>query len=127
MGMFMTAVPIAGILGGPISGWIMETMGGRTALANWQWLFLIEGIPSIVMGLFIYTFWVLHFKESGSTGFAGSLALAALMLPIVIRVTDEMLRLVPDELREGGYALGARRPGFAPERGRKYNLGSWSP
>jgi D-galactonate transporter len=50
MGMFMTAVPIAGILGGPVSGWIMESMGnGR--LANWQWLFLLEGIPSIVIGL----------------------------------------------------------------------------
>src|SRR5438552_687899 len=61
------------------------------------------------MCLSLYSFGVLHFKETGSTGSAGSLALAALMLPIVIRVTDEMLRLVPDELREGGYALGARR------------------
>ena len=50
LGAFMTAVPIAGILGGPISGWIMATMGGRSDLANWQWLFLLEGLPSIVMG-----------------------------------------------------------------------------
>src|SRR5262249_31881566 len=46
LGAFMTAVPIAGILGGPISGWIMATMGGRSDLANWQWLFLLEGLPS---------------------------------------------------------------------------------
>ena len=51
MGAFMTAVPIAGILGGPISGWIMASMGGRSDLANWQWLFLLEGLPSIAMGL----------------------------------------------------------------------------
>jgi D-galactonate transporter len=50
-GLFMTSIPVAGILGGPISGWIMGSMGGQTGLANWQWLFLAEGIPSIVMGL----------------------------------------------------------------------------
>jgi sugar phosphate permease len=42
---------IDGILGGPISGWIMASMGGRSDLANWQWLFLLEGLPSIAMGL----------------------------------------------------------------------------
>ena len=50
-GFFMTAVPVAGIVGGPLSGWIMATMGGIGGLANWQWLFLLEGIPSIVAGL----------------------------------------------------------------------------
>jgi D-galactonate transporter len=50
-GYFMTAVPVAGILGGPLSGWIMAKMGGIGGLANWQWLFLLEGIPSIVAGL----------------------------------------------------------------------------
>jgi D-galactonate transporter len=50
-GLFMTSIPVAGILGGPISGWIMGSMDGRTGLANWQWLFLLEGIPSIVIGL----------------------------------------------------------------------------
>jgi D-galactonate transporter len=50
-GWFMTSIPIAGIVGGPISGWIMGAMGGRAGLANWQWLFILEGIPSIVMGL----------------------------------------------------------------------------
>lgn len=50
-GLFMTSIPAAGIVGGPISGWIMGAMGGRAGLANWQWLFLLEGIPPIVMAL----------------------------------------------------------------------------
>ncbi len=67
---------------------------------------VMTGVPSIVMGLFIFTIWVLHF---GYSGLAGSLALACLMLPIVIRSSYEMLRLVPDELRQGSYALGATK------------------
>jgi phosphate transport system permease protein len=58
------------------------------------------------MGLFIYLIWVVHF---GYSGLAGSFALACLMLPIVIRSTYEMLRLVPDSLREGSYALGSTK------------------
>jgi phosphate transport system permease protein len=67
---------------------------------------VMTGVPSIVMGLFIFSIWVLHF---GFSGLAGAFALAALMLPIVIRSTDEMLKLVPDSLREGSYALGASK------------------
>ena len=67
---------------------------------------VMTGVPSIVMGLFIYTIWVLRF---GLSGFAGALALACLMLPVVIRSTEEILRLVPDELRAASLALGARR------------------
>jgi phosphate transport system permease protein len=67
---------------------------------------VMTGVPSIVMGLFIFSIWVLHF---GFSGLAGALALGALMLPIVIRSTDEMLKLVPDTLREGSYALGASK------------------
>jgi phosphate transport system permease protein len=63
-------------------------------------------VPSIVMGLFIFSIWVLHFQFSG---FAGALALGCLMLPVVIRSTDEMLKLVPNPLREGSYALGATK------------------
>jgi phosphate transport system permease protein len=66
---------------------------------------VMAGVPSIVMGLFIYTVWVLRY---GQTGFAGALALACLMLPIVIRSAETALRLVPDELREASAALGAR-------------------
>jgi phosphate transport system permease protein len=67
---------------------------------------VMTGVPSIVMGLFIYTIWVL---KHGLTGFAGALALGALMLPIIIRSTEEMLRLVPADLRRASDALGARR------------------
>jgi len=67
---------------------------------------VMTGVPSIVMGLFIFSIWVLHFQFSG---FAGALALGCLMLPVVIRSTDEMLKLVPNPLREGSYALGATK------------------
>src|SRR2546430_3286042 len=67
---------------------------------------VMTGVPSIVMGLFLFSIWVLHF---GFSGFAGALALACLMVPIVIRSTYEMLRLVPNHLREASYALGATK------------------
>jgi phosphate transport system permease protein len=79
-----------------------RTAGVIRFLAN-----VMTGVPSIVMGLFVYTVWVLRFRSQ--TGFAGSLALACLMLPIVIRSTEEMLRLVPGSLREASLALGASR------------------
>src|SRR5262252_4563727 len=50
---FLTSIPLSAILGGPISGWVMHSMGGRGGLANWQWLFLLEGIPSIVVGVLV--------------------------------------------------------------------------
>jgi phosphate transport system permease protein len=65
---------------------------------------VMTGVPSIVMGLFVYTIWVVNF---GYSGFAGALALACLMLPVVIRSTEEILRLVPAGLREASVALGA--------------------
>jgi phosphate transport system permease protein len=68
---------------------------------------VMTGVPSIVMGLFIFVGIVLVTKER--TGFAGTLALACLMLPVVIRSSEEMLKLVPDELRQASLALGARR------------------
>ncbi|THV42099.1 phosphate ABC transporter permease PstA [Glycomyces buryatensis] len=68
---------------------------------------VMTGVPSIMMGLFIYVSYVIVIGEQ--IGFAGSLALACLMLPIVIRSTEEMLRLVPDELRQASAGLGARK------------------
>jgi phosphate transport system permease protein len=67
---------------------------------------VMTGVPSIIMGLFLFSIWVVHF---GFSGFAGALALGCLMLPIVIRSTYEMLRLVPNSLREGSYAVGATK------------------
>ena len=100
----LMAIPL-GILGGIY----LNEYGGKSPLARFI-RFLSEvmtGVPSIVMGLFIYTLVVLNTGER--TGFAGALALACLMLPIVIRTTDQMLSLVPRELREGSFALGSRR------------------
>ncbi|HEX6476129.1 MAG TPA: phosphate ABC transporter permease PstA [Acidimicrobiales bacterium] len=66
---------------------------------------VMTGIPSIVAGLFIFSFWVLALHQ-GFSGFAAGMALAVLMLPVVGRASEEMLKLVPDELREASYALG---------------------
>lgn len=70
---------------------------------------VMTGVPSIVMGMFVYTAWVVHFGTDGRSAFAAALALACLMLPIVVRTSEEMLRTVPDELRHAGLALGGRR------------------
>jgi phosphate transport system permease protein len=67
---------------------------------------VMTGVPSIIMGLFIFTIWTLHF---GYSAFGGGIALACLMLPVVIRSSEEMLKLVPDSLREGAYAVGATK------------------
>jgi phosphate transport system permease protein len=110
----LMAVPL-GVLGGIY----LNEYGGKRRLAR-VIRFLSEimtGVPSIVMGLFIYTIWVISFDAFGITihgpfgftGFAGALALACLMLPVVIRTTEEILRLVPHDLREGSYALGSRK------------------
>ncbi|HTR95028.1 MAG TPA: phosphate ABC transporter permease PstA [Trebonia sp.] len=97
------AIPL-GVLGAVY----INEYGGKGWLANFISFMadVMTGVPSIVMGLFIYTIWVLHF---GYSGLAGSFALACLMLPIVIRSTYEMLRLVPNHLREASYALGATK------------------
>jgi D-galactonate transporter len=50
---FMTAIPLSGLIGGPVSGWIMATFHGDHGMAGWQWLFLLEGIPSIIIGLVV--------------------------------------------------------------------------
>ena len=68
---------------------------------------VMTGVPSIVMGLFIYVSFVV--VVGAKSAFAGALALACLMVPIVIRSSEEMLRLVPDELRQASLALGARQ------------------
>ena len=66
---------------------------------------VMTGVPSVVVGLFIFTAFVLTLGMERS-GFTASLALTILMLPVVVRSTEEMLRIVPRELREASYALG---------------------
>jgi phosphate transport system permease protein len=102
-----TATVIAVPLG--IAGAIYLNEYGRTRLFARVLRFLanvMAGVPSIVMGLFIYVFWVVPRGVDGLNGFSGALALACLMLPIVVRSSEEMLRLVPQNLRDASYALG---------------------
>jgi phosphate transport system permease protein len=70
---------------------------------------VMTGVPSIVMGLFVAMIWVSAGLHRGYSTLAGALALACLMLPIVIRSSEEILKLVPSELRQASDALGARR------------------
>jgi phosphate transport system permease protein len=97
------AVPL-GILG---AVYVNEYGGNRLLARVVRFMAdVMTGVPSIVMGLFIFSIWVLHF---GYSGLAGAFALGCLMLPVVIRSTEEMLKLVPDSLREASYALGATK------------------
>ncbi len=67
---------------------------------------VMTGIPSIVAGLFAYALFALFFGAGVRLGIMGSIALSVLMIPVVVRSSEEMLRLVPNELREAAYALG---------------------
>jgi phosphate transport system permease protein len=79
--------------------------GNKLATAVTFFVDVMMGLPSIVAGLFILSFWILGLGM-GVSGFAASLALLILMMPIAIRSTEEMLRLVSPALREASYALG---------------------
>jgi phosphate transport system permease protein len=100
------ATVIAAPLGVLAAIYLVEYGGGRRFARTVSFFVdVMTGVPSIVAGLFIYAFWILAlgFQKSG---FAGSLALLILMLPVIIRSSEEMLKLVPNELREAAYALG---------------------
>ncbi|MFF4418504.1 phosphate ABC transporter permease PstA [Streptosporangium sp. NPDC001559] len=79
--------------------------GGRLSRAISFFVDVMTGIPSVVSGLFILAFWILALGMPFS-GFAGALALSILMMPTVVRSAEEMLLLVPNDLREASYALG---------------------
>jgi phosphate transport system permease protein len=66
----------------------------------------MTGIPSIVAGLFAYALFSIIFGPGTQMGLGGGVALSLLMIPIVVRSAEEMLKLVPDDLREASYALG---------------------
>jgi ACS family tartrate transporter-like MFS transporter len=51
---FMTATPLSGVIGGPLSGWLLEHMNGKGGLQSWQWMFLVEGIPSFILGFVVF-------------------------------------------------------------------------
>ena len=97
----LIAVPI-GIM---TAVYLVEYGRGKLARAISFMVDILSGVPSIVAALFIYAVWVTTFGIDRS-GFAAALALVLLMIPVVVRSTEEMLKLVPNELREASYALG---------------------
>lgn len=100
-------VTIASIIAIPISIlcgiYLSENKNGK--LAYWCRLAVdvLQGVPSIILGIVVY-FWIA--KPIGFSGLSGSVSLAIMMLPIMIRQTEETLKLVPSTLKEAGYALG---------------------
>jgi len=97
----LIAVPIAVFT----AIYLVEYGRGRFARVVSFMVDILTGIPSIVAALFIYAVWV-GLLGGQRVGFAVSLALVLLMIPVVVRSTEEMLKLVPNELREASYALG---------------------
>ncbi|MEE6179872.1 phosphate ABC transporter permease PstA [Mycobacterium sp. 050134] len=87
---------------------LVEYGSGRLVRVTTFMVDVLAGVPSIVAALFIFSLWIatMGFQQSS---FAVSLALVLLMLPVVVRSTEEMLRLVPDDLREASYALGVSK------------------
>lgn len=86
--------------------YLVEYGGGRMARTVTFLVDVMTGIPSIVAGLFAYALFVLFFGEGVRMGIGGAVALSLLMIPVVVRSSEEMLKLVPHELREASYALG---------------------
>ncbi|MEU0374078.1 phosphate ABC transporter permease PstA [Streptomyces sp. NPDC006283] len=102
-------VLIAAVVATPIglltAIYLVEYGRGKLAKAVTFFVDVMTGIPSIVAGLFVLATWNLMLGF-GPSGFAGGIALAILMMPVVVRSTEEMLKLVPNELREASLALG---------------------
>jgi phosphate transport system permease protein len=80
--------------------------GKRLAKSIQSMVDVMTGIPSIVAGLFAYAFFEIWWGPGTRSGISGAVALTVLMTPVVVRSAEEMLKLVPDELREASYALG---------------------
>ncbi|WP_370945480.1 phosphate ABC transporter permease PstA [Amycolatopsis sp. cg5] len=96
---------IAVPLGLFVAIYLVEYGRGKLAKTTTFMVDILSGVPSIVAALFIYALWITTFGLPRS-GFAVSLALVLLMIPVVVRSSEEMLRIVPDDLREASYALG---------------------
>ncbi|WP_179403850.1 MFS transporter [Burkholderia guangdongensis] len=88
-GTFMSASAIAGVLGGPIAGWIMTSMGGLAGMHGWQWLFVLEGVPSVLAGVVAW-FYMTDRPEHAHW------------------LTDDEKRVVLDALRRDDAAMGER-------------------
>ncbi|AJT42382.1 phosphate ABC transporter permease PstA [Psychromicrobium lacuslunae] len=83
--------------------------GGPLARAITFFVDVMTGIPSIVAGLFSVALFGVIFGPGTKTGFVAAVALSVLMIPVVVRSSEEMLKIVPNELREASYALGVRK------------------
>jgi len=106
--MIAALASVIGIPLGMVAGiYIREYGRGKYAELIRNLSDIMVSAPSIVIGAFVYA--VVVVPTGGTSGFAGSIALAIMMIPIVINTTDSMLSLVPKELREAGIALGASK------------------
>ncbi len=107
----LTLVALASSIGIPIgiAAGIYLAEYGNTRYANFvRYLTdVLGGLPSIVMGLFAYALIVIPMKSF--SGFSGGVALSLLMIPVIVRTTEEVVKLVPNSLREGALALGIPR------------------
>lgn len=101
-----TAAVISIPIGLMTSIYLAEYGHGRLARGITFLVDVMTGIPSIVAGLFAYAVFSIFLGPGTRTGIAGAISLAVLMIPVVVRSSEEMLRLVPNELREAAYALG---------------------
>ena len=101
-------IPLAAVLAVPVgiaaAVYVAEFSGTRSARIVRFAADVLVGIPSILVGIFVFTLLVLPFHQFNA--FAGSVALALLMIPVVMRTSEEILRLVPGSLREASLALG---------------------
>ncbi|MBB6118316.1 phosphate ABC transporter permease PstA [Nocardiopsis algeriensis] len=86
--------------------YLVEYARGRMKKTIMFFVDVMTGIPSIVAGLFVVALWMILFGPGVTNGAAGAISLSVLMIPVVVRSSEEMLRLVPQDLREASYALG---------------------
>lgn len=101
------AIAMAIPMGIATAVYLVEYGRGRLATAIRFFTDVMTGIPSIFVGLFVYGLFVVGWGQLQFGTFVASIAIAIMMLPIVTRSAEEMLKLVPDELRNGSFALGA--------------------
>jgi phosphate transport system permease protein len=107
-GKLLLLAAITGVPVGFIGGVYLAEYGGKTFSFLVRYTAdLLNGVPSVVMGIFIYTVVVIPMKKFSAL--AGGLALGVMLVPIVLRSTEQFLRSVPVSLREGAMALGARK------------------
>ncbi|HMK64129.1 MAG TPA: phosphate ABC transporter permease PstA, partial [Acidimicrobiales bacterium] len=98
---------LIGVPAGVLTAVYLNEVGGRFTQAVRIIVTSMSGVPAILAGAFVYAFWITGFLHQGFSGFAGALALTVILLPTVCRGTEEVLRIVPNDLREASTALAA--------------------